>query len=91
MTIEALQVIGPLLTGPVAALTLACGGLYAGYMLVVKHIIPSHRDNIKELIQSHKEDREEFSDAIKVFNLRFDRLEDDVSEIKMVVKAIERR
>ena len=84
---EALQAIAPMLTGPASALFIAVMGLYAGYKLVVTHIIPGHRADIKELLSSHKEDREEFSSSIRVLDRRFDKLEDDVSEIKMVVKT----
>lgn len=84
---EALQVLAPMLTGPASAVVVAVMGLYAGYKLVVLHIIPGHRADIKELLASHREDREEFSSSIKVLDRRFDKLEDDVSEIKMVVKT----
>ena len=88
-SLEMLQEILEALLGPAGALVLAVLILYGIYKLTVDHLIPiiknwfdTNQENIKELMDEHRKDREAFTNSIEKLLIRFQEHEKDIKEIK---------
>ncbi len=85
--LETIQLLAPLLTGPVGALTLALGVLYFGYRLIVTQLIPRHERDMDKILNSHAEDRADYRKSLETFDRRFDKIDVDLTELKVIVRT----
>lgn len=86
------------LMGPAGALILAVLILYGLYKLTIEHLLPivkqwfeDNQQNIKDLMQEHKEDREAFQASIESLLERFKSHEDDIKDIKEDIGDIKKK
>ena len=81
-------VLAPLISGPAAATIICLVVMWYGYKLIVEKMLPAQAEMVKDILKEHKEDRKVFMDSIKVMDSRMSSLEDEVSEIKMLIQEI---
>jgi hypothetical protein len=85
--------IGP--AGSVAVLLLV---LFAVWKIATSYLFPlmkeyivNQQENFKAILDSHKEDRRVFTEAIQAIMKRQDRVEEDLTDIKTDIKQIKER
>ena len=81
-------VLAPLISGPAAATIICLVVMWYGYKLIVEKMLPAQAEMVKDILKEHKEDRKVFMDSIKVMDSRMSSLEDEVSEIKILIQEI---
>ena len=81
-------VLAPLISGPAAATIICLIVMWYGYKLIVEKMLPAQASMVKDILKEHKEDRKVFMDSIKVMDSRMSSLEDEVSEIKILIQEI---
>jgi len=79
-------VLAPLISGPAAATIICLLVMWYGYKLIVEKMLPAQADMVKDILKEHKEDRKVFMDSIRIMDKRLSSVEDDISEIKHIIK-----
>lgn len=79
-------VLAPLVSGPAAATIICLIVMWYGYKLIVEKMLPAQADMVKDILREHKEDRKVFMDSINLMDKRLSSVEDDISEIKHIIK-----
>jgi hypothetical protein len=79
-------VLAPLISGPAAATIICLLVMWYGYKLIVEKMLPAQADMVKDILKEHKEDRKVFMDSIRIMDNRLSSLEDEISEIKIIIK-----
>lgn len=72
--------------GALAVLLLVLGAIYRlsvnhGFP-ILKQYVTDQQENIKDILKEHKEDRKVFKEAVTALTTRYDKLEEDVHDIK---------
>ena len=83
-----IEIVLEALTGQAGGITAITLAAFAGYRVVVKHILPQHRFIVESIVESHSKDRAAFIAAIDKIDGRMDILERDVGTIKREVGSI---
>jgi hypothetical protein len=79
-------VLAPFVSGPAAAVFVCLLVMWKGYKLIVEKMLPAQADMVKDILKEHKEDRKVFMDSIRIMDKRLSSVEDDISEIKHIIK-----
>jgi hypothetical protein len=79
-------VLAPLVSGPAAAVFVCLVVMWKGYFLIVEQMIPAQRQNIQDILEEHRKDRKVFVDGLVLMDKRLNSVEDDLSEIKIIIK-----
>ena len=79
-------VLAPLISGPAAATIICLLVMWYGYKLIVEKMLPAQAEMVKDILKEHKEDRKVFMDSIRIMDKRLSSVEDDISEIKHIIK-----
>ena len=79
-------VLAPFVSGPAAAVFVCLLVMWKGYKLIVEKMLPAQADMVKDILKEHKEDRKVFMDSIRIMDNRLSSLEDEISEIKIIIK-----
>jgi hypothetical protein len=78
--------LASVVTGPAAATIICLIVMWKGYKLIVEQIIPAQHKIIQDILEEHRKDRNVFIDSIALMDKRLASVEDDMSEIKYILK-----
>ncbi len=84
-----LNVLAPLVSGPAAAVFVCLIVMWKGYKLIVDKMLPQQAEMVKDILEEHRKDRKVFVDSIVLMDKRLSSVEDDISEIKHIIKETE--
>lgn len=79
-------VLAPLVSGPAAATVICLIVMWYGYKLIVEKMLPAQSQMVKDILEEHRADRKVFVDSIVLMDKRLSSVEEDISEIKFIVK-----
>jgi len=79
-------VLAPLVSGPAAATIICLIVMWYGYKLIVEKMLPAQTQMLKNILEEHRKDRKVFVDSIALMDKRLSSVEDDISEIKHIIK-----
>jgi hypothetical protein len=92
------QEILELAVGPAGSVVVLLLVLFAIWKIATSYLFPllkeylgNQQQNFKDLINSHSDDRQTFVSAIQSLTIRQDRVEEDLSHIKIDIKQIKDR
>lgn len=78
-------------TGAGGAVVVCIMVMAGGYNLIVKHMIPSQREAVNDLVKEGRANRKVFVDAVELMARRLDRVEDSVEHIQKDLHDIKER
>ena len=84
-----LNVLAPLVSGPAAAVFVCLIVMWKGYKLIVDQMLPQQAQMVQDILEEHRKDRKVFVDSIVLMDKRLSSVEDDISEIKHIIKETE--
>ena len=84
-----LNVLAPLVSGPAAAVFVCLIVMWRGYKLIVDKMLPQQAQMVSDILEEHRKDRKVFVDSIVLMDKRLSSVEDDISEIKHIIKETE--
>jgi len=84
-----LNVLAPLVSGPAAATVVCLIVMWKGYKLIVDQMLPAQASMVQDILEEHRKDRKVFVDSIVLMDKRLSSVEDDISEIKHIIKETE--
>ena len=84
-----LNVLAPLVSGPAAAVFVCLIVMWKGYKLIVDKMLPQQAQMVSDILEEHRKDRKVFVDSIVIMDKRLSSVEDDISEIKHIIKETE--
>jgi len=84
------EMINAVLQGDVSIVAVCLIVIIGGYQLMVKHIIPGHKDDIDKLIRSADADRQQFYRALNSILDKLSGVKTEVDEIKEDVHSIKK-
>jgi hypothetical protein len=84
-----LNVLAPLVSGPAAAVFVCLIVMWKGYKLIVDKMLPQQAQMVSDILEEHRKDRKVFVDSIVLMDKRLSSVEDDISEIKHIIKETE--
>jgi hypothetical protein len=79
-------VLAPLISGPAAATIICLVVMWYGYKLIVEKMLPAQAEMVKDILEEHRADRKVFVDSIVLMDKRLSSVEEEISEIKFIVK-----
>lgn len=82
-------VLAPLVSGPAAAVFVCLLVMWKGYKLIVEQMLPAQAVMVQDILEEHRKDRKVFVDSIVLMDKRLSSVEDDISEIKHIIKETE--
>ena len=88
MTLD-FAVLAPLVSGPAAAVFVCLLVMWKGYKLIVEKMLPAQAEMVKDILEEHRKDRKVFVDSIVLMDKRLSSVEEDISEIKFIIKEKE--
>jgi hypothetical protein len=88
MTLD-FAVLAPLVSGPAAAVFVCLLVMWKGYKLIVEKMLPAQAVMVQDILEEHRKDRKVFVDSIVLMDKRLSSVEDDISEIKHIIKETE--
>lgn len=83
---ELLTLIISAVSGPASGIAVALLCMVGFGWFLVKYLLPQQDKHLEKVLDDSKENRKVFQDAVKVMSDRLDKVEDDVSEIKIIVR-----
>ena len=81
-----LEVLAPLVSGPAAAVFVCLLVMWKGYGLIVDKMLPQQKEMVQDILEEHRRDRKVFVDGLVLMDKRLSSVEDDISEIKDIIK-----
>lgn len=78
-------------TGAGGAVVVCIMVMAGGYNLIVKHMLPSQKESINDLVKEGRANRKVFVDAVELMARRLDRVEDSVEHIQKDLHDIKER
>jgi hypothetical protein len=81
--------IGMLLSavaGPASGVVVALLCLFGFGYFMVKHMLPQQQAMIDDFVRESRANRKVFVDAVEIMGRRLDKVEDNVEEIKIILK-----
>jgi len=81
-----LEVLAPLVSGPAAAVFVCLLVMWQGYKLIVDKMLPQQKEMVQDILEEHRRDRKVFVDGLVLMDKRLSSVEDDISEIKDIIK-----
>ena len=81
--------IGMLLSavaGPASGVVVALLCLFGFGYFMVKHMLPQQQAMIDDFVKESRANRKVFVDAVEIMGRRLDKVEDNVEEIKIILK-----
>lgn len=79
------QALPALITGPAAGIVVAMLCLAAFGYFLTKYLLPQQERQLDRVLNESKENRKVFADAVEKMGTRLDKIEDDVSEVKIIL------
>ena len=86
-----IELIAQLATGAGGAVVVCLLVMAGGYHLIVKHMLPSQKDSINDLVKEGRANRKVFVDAVELMARRLDRVEDSVESIQKDIHFIKEK
>jgi len=83
---ETLAIILQAATGAGGAVVICLIVMAGVYHFVVNKLLPMQKESIDDLVKEGRANRKIFCDAVELMSRRLERVEDDVSEIKQILK-----
>ena len=87
MSAEEFNLVIQLITGPASAVGICLLAGYAAWKLFVEKIMPQSDARFERIMTEHGEDRKAFREAIGVIDKRLEKVEDDITDIKVKLKV----
>ena len=78
-------------TGAGGAVIVCLIVMFGGYNLIVKHMLPSQKESINDLVKEGRANRKVFVDAVELMARRLDRVEDSVEHIQKDIHDIKEK
>jgi len=72
--------------GPASGVVVALLCLFGFGYFMVKHMLPQQQAMIDDFVRESRANRKVFVDAVEIMGRRLDKVEDNVEEIKIILK-----
>ena len=72
--------------GPASGVVVALICLFGFGYFMVKHMLPQQQAMIDDFVRESRANRKVFVDAVEIMGRRLDKVEDNVEEIKIILK-----
>ena len=88
---KSLEVLIQAATGSAGAVVVCLLVMAAAYRLIVKELIPAHKETMNDFVKESRANRKVFVDAVDVMSRRMDKMEDKVEDIHREVHYIKEK
>jgi hypothetical protein len=72
--------------GPASGVVVALLCLFGFGYFMVKHMLPQQQNMIDDFVKESRANRKVFVDAVEIMGRRLDKVEDNVEEIKIILR-----
>jgi len=72
--------------GPASGVVVALLCLFGFGWFMVKHMLPQQQNMIDDFVKESRANRKVFVDAVEIMGRRLDKVEDNVEEIKIILR-----
>ncbi len=79
------QALPALISSPAAGIVVALLCLAGFGYFLIKYLLPQQERQLDRVLNESKENRKVFADAVEKMGSRLDKIEDDVSEVKIIL------
>lgn len=91
MDAQTIELLIQTATGAGGAVVVCLIVMAAGYNLIVKQLIPAHKETMNDFVKESRANRKVFCDAVDVMSRRLDKVEDKVGDIHREVHFIKEK
>jgi hypothetical protein len=86
MDAATLSMILSAVAGPASGVVVALLCLFGFGYFMVKHMLPQQQNMIDDFVKESRANRKVFVDAVEIMGRRLDKVEDNVEEIKIILR-----
>ncbi len=86
MDAATLNLILSAVAGPASGVVVALLCLFGFGYFMVKHMLPQQQNMIDDFVKESRANRKVFVDAVEIMGRRLDKVEDNVDEIKIILR-----
>jgi hypothetical protein len=86
MDAATLSMILSAVAGPASGVVVALICLFGFGYFMVKHMLPQQQNMIDDFVKESRANRKVFVDAVEIMGRRLDKVEDNVEEIKIILR-----
>jgi hypothetical protein len=86
MDAATLSMILSAVSGPASGVVVALLCLFGFGYFMVKHMLPQQQNMIDDFVKESRANRKVFVDAVEIMGRRLDKVEDNVEEIKIILR-----
>ena len=86
MDAATISMIFSAVAGPASGVVVALLCLFGFGYFMVKHMLPQQQNIIDDFVKESRANRKVFVDAVEIMGRRLDKVEDNVEEIKIILR-----